>query len=145
VAAYNPTYGHGMSVAAQSALTLRDMIDRHGYGSPGFTRRVQKAIARHVGLAWTFAVGTDVFYDGATEGGPTLSDRMAARFVDRLTLTATGSGRMARDLTDVVTLQKGPESLFKPSTLVAAVRGPLKPQLTEPPLSPEEIGAIEST
>ncbi|MDH6218027.1 NAD(P)/FAD-dependent oxidoreductase [Streptomyces pseudovenezuelae] len=144
VAAYNPTYGHGMSVAAQSALTLRNMIDRYGYGSPGFTRRVQKAIARHVGLAWTFAVGTDVFYDGATEGGPTLPDRMAALFVDRLTLTATGSGRMARDLTDVMTLQKGPEWLFKPSTLVSALRGPLKPQLTEPPLSPEEIGAIES-
>ncbi|MFD5537953.1 NAD(P)/FAD-dependent oxidoreductase [Streptomyces sp. NPDC127079] len=145
VAAYNPTYGHGMSVAAKSALTLRDMIQRYDCATPDFTGRVQKAVARHVDLAWTFAVGTDVFYRGATENGPTLSERLAARFVDRLTLTATGSGRMARDLTDVVTLQKGPERLLTPSTLVAAARGPLKPRLAEPPLSPEERRAVEST
>ncbi|MGW6795661.1 NAD(P)/FAD-dependent oxidoreductase [Streptomyces chartreusis] len=144
VAAYNPTYGHGMSVAAQSALTLRDTIYQHGYPTPGFTKRVQRAIARHVNLAWTFAVSTDVFYDGATANGPTLSERMAARFVDRLTLTATGSGRMARGLTDVITLQKGPEHLLKLSSLAAAAYGPVRPQLVEPPLSPEERRAIES-
>ncbi|MEU2338777.1 FAD-dependent monooxygenase [Streptomyces sp. NPDC013172] len=144
VAAYNPTYGHGMSVAAQSAQALDNMIRRHGWLTPGLTKHAQKAVAHRLNVAWTFATGTDVFYPGATDRGPTASERAAARFVDRLTLTATGSGRMARDLTDVMTLEKGPERLFSPRTLVAAVRGPLKPPLTAPPLSPEERQAIDS-
>ncbi|MFJ4788600.1 FAD-dependent oxidoreductase [Streptomyces sp. NPDC088794] len=144
LAAYNPTYGHGMSVAAQSAVTLQEMIHRYGWAAPGLTKRVQKAVAQHVAIAWTFAAGTDVFYENATEHGPNLSERIAARFVDRLTYTATGSGRIARDLTDVMTLQAGPERLFRPTTLIAAARGPLKPQLTAPPLSIEEQRAIDS-
>ncbi|MER7974496.1 FAD-dependent monooxygenase [Streptomyces sp. NPDC096080] len=143
VAAFNPLYGHGMSVAAQSALTLYRAVRRHGCDTPGLLRRVQKDIARHVDTAWTFAVGTDVLYDGATEGGPTASERLSARFVDRLTCTATGSGRMARALTDVMVLQKGPQRLLRPAALVSAARGPLKPPLTGPPLSPEERRAID--
>ncbi|WP_308299346.1 FAD-dependent monooxygenase [Streptomyces sp. CL12-4] len=141
LAAYNPTYGHGMSVAAQSALTLEETIQRHGW-NPGLTRRIQKAVARHVNTAWTFATGTDVFYPGATADGPTRSERLAARFVDRLSYTATGSGRVARALTDVMTLQAGPEALLTPRTLVAAARGPLKPPLSGPPLTPEERAAV---
>ncbi|MFM9629765.1 MULTISPECIES: FAD-dependent oxidoreductase [Streptomyces] len=144
LAAYNPTYGHGMSVAAQSAVTLDETIRRHGWNTPGLAWRAQKAVAQHVNTAWTFATGTDVFYDGATESGPTASERIAAHLVDRLAYTATGSGRIARDLTEVMTLQAGPERLLRPSTLIAAARGPLKPPLTDPPLSPDERRAIES-
>ncbi|CAM5234467.1 NAD(P)/FAD-dependent oxidoreductase [Streptomyces griseomycini] len=145
VAAYNPTYGHGMSVAAQSAVTLGETISRHGWNSPGLAARVQKAVARHTSIAWVFATGTDVFYEGATATGPTLAERAAARFVDRLTYTATGSGRVARALTDVMTLQAGPQVLAHPGTLIAAAVGPLKPQLTQPPLTAEERAAVDYT
>ncbi|MDI3101997.1 FAD-dependent monooxygenase [Streptomyces sp. AN-3] len=145
VAAYNPTYGHGMSVAAQGAVALGETIRRRGWRSPGLTARAQKAITKPVATAWAFATGTDVFYEGATETGPTLGERVAARFVDRLNLTATGSGRVARALTDVMTLQAGPEALAHPSTLIAAAVGPLKPQLTQPPLTAEERQALDYT
>ncbi|CAL9326766.1 FAD-dependent oxidoreductase [Streptomyces sp. SudanB91_2054] len=142
VAAYNPQYGHGMSVAAQGAVTVSETIQRRGWGAPGLTAKIQKGIAQHVNTAWAFATGTDVFYEGATDTGPTLGERVAARFVDRLNLTATGSGRVARALTDVTTLQAGPQALAHPRTLIAAAVGPLKPQLTEPPLTAEERQAV---
>ncbi|MEU7426258.1 pyridine nucleotide-disulfide oxidoreductase [Streptomyces sp. NPDC040750] len=145
VAAYNPVYGHGMSVAALSALTLRDTVRRHGWAAAGLSRRVQKGIASHVGTAWTLATGSDVFYPDSTEHGPTLGERVAARFVDRLLYTATGSGRIARDVTDVMTLEAGPHRLARPSTVVAAIRGPLKPQLAQPPFTDEERQALAAS
>ncbi|MFE9764522.1 FAD-dependent oxidoreductase [Streptomyces sp. NPDC005808] len=138
LAAYNPIYGHGMSVAAQSAVALRDTIRGRGWGTPGLARALQKTVARPVNAAWDLATGQDVFYPGATESGPTLRDRILAAYVNRLLLTATGNGRIARRFTDVSSLERGAHVLLAPSVLLAAVVGPLKPQLTEPPLTAEE-------
>ncbi|MBV1940802.1 FAD-dependent monooxygenase [Streptomyces sp. BV286] len=142
VAAFNPVYGHGMTVAAQSAVTLQETIQRHGWGTPRLAQRVQKAITPHVQTAWAFATGSDVFYPGATDTGPTFGERVSARFVDRLIYTATGSGRVARDLTDVVTMEAGPHTLGRPSTLIAVAIGPLKDKLEEPPFTPEELQVL---
>ncbi|MGW2613865.1 NAD(P)/FAD-dependent oxidoreductase [Streptomyces sp. NPDC001500] len=138
LAAYNPLYGHGLAVAAQSAVALRDAVRRHGWGAAGLSRRVQRAVARPAGAAWDLAVGQDVFYPGATENGPTLRDRLLAAYVGRLMLTATGSGRIARRVTDVTSLERGPQVLLTPTVLLAAAAGPLKRPLTGPPLTPSE-------
>ncbi|MHC3472147.1 FAD-dependent oxidoreductase [Streptomyces sp. 7R007] len=139
LAAYNPVYGHGLAVGAQSALLLRKLTARHGIGARGLSRRVQKAVARPVGAAWDLATGQDVFYPGATEGGPTLRDRVLAAYVSRLMRTATGNGRIARRVTDVTSLERRAEVLLAPDVLLAAAVGPLKPGLTEPPLTAEEL------
>lgn len=139
LAAYNPVYGHGMSVAAQGAVALRDVVRRHGWGAPGLSRRVQKELARPVGAAWDLAVGQDVFFPGATQSGPTRRERILAAYVDRLTFTATGNGRVARRVTDVMSLERGAAVLLTPSVLLAAAMGPLKPALTGPPLTADEM------
>jgi 2-polyprenyl-6-methoxyphenol hydroxylase-like FAD-dependent oxidoreductase len=139
--ALNPIYGHGMSVAAQGALALRETVRRHGWGSPGLARRIQRAVARPASAAWDLALGMDVFYPGATESGPTLRDRLLAAYVGRLLHTATGNGRIARRVTDVTSLERGAEVLLAPSVLLAAVAGPLKPPLNGPPLTAEELKA----
>ncbi|MER6081584.1 FAD-dependent monooxygenase [Streptomyces sp. NPDC001833] len=139
LAAYNPVYGHGLAVGAQSALLLRDLTRRHGLGTPGLSRRVQKAVARPVGAAWDLAIGQDVFYPGATENGPTARDRLVSAYVSRLMYTATGNGRIARRVTDVTSLERRAEVLLTPSVLLAALAGPLKPALTGPPLTAEEL------
>lgn len=138
LAAFNPVYGHGLAVAAQSALILRDTARRHGPTAPGLARRVQRALARPVGAAWDMAIGQDVFYPGATENGPTLRERLVAAYVARLMHTATGNGRIARRVTDVTSLERGAEVLLAPSVLLAAAIGPLKPALSGPPLTAEE-------
>ncbi|WP_369169103.1 FAD-dependent oxidoreductase [Streptomyces sp. R28] len=136
--ALNPIYGHGMSVAAQGAVALRDVIRRQGWGSAGLSRRIQRAVARPASAAWDLALGMDVFYPGATENGPTLRDRLLAAYVGRLLYTATGNGRIARRVTDVTSLERGAEVLLAPSVLLAALAGPLKPALSGPPLTAEE-------
>ncbi|MFI9757993.1 FAD-dependent monooxygenase [Streptomyces sp. NPDC051963] len=142
LAAYNPVYGHGLAVGAQSALILRDVVRRRGWGAPGLSRRIQKAVARPVGAAWDLATGQDVFYPGATENGPTLRDRIVAAYVDRLMYTATGNGRIARRVTDVTSLERRAEVLLTPSVLLGAVVGPLKPPLAAPPLTAEELKRV---
>ncbi|QDQ15918.1 FAD-dependent monooxygenase [Streptomyces spectabilis] len=66
VAPYNPLYGHGMSVAAQSAHALRDTLRAYGLATHGLARRVQKATAHRVGTAWDLAAGQDILYPGAS-------------------------------------------------------------------------------
>ncbi|GAA3305032.1 hypothetical protein GCM10020295_57690 [Streptomyces cinereospinus] len=138
LAAFNPVYGHGMSVAAQSAVALRDAVRRYGWGAPALARRAQRAVARPAGSAWELAVGQDVFYPGATRSGPTLRERAVAAYVDRLMYTATGNGRVARRVTDVTSLERGAQVLLAPRVLLAAVAGPLRPALGAPPLTTEE-------
>ncbi|WP_217240513.1 NAD(P)/FAD-dependent oxidoreductase [Streptomyces sp. AC555_RSS877] len=138
LAAFNPLYGHGLSVGAQSALILRKVLRRQGWGAPRLARRIQKAVVRPVGAAWDLAIGQDVFYPGATENGPTLRDRLLAGYVDRLMYTATGNGRIARRVTDVTSLERGAAVLLSPSVLLAAAVGPLKPALNGPPLTEME-------
>ncbi|MET8580628.1 FAD-dependent oxidoreductase [Streptomyces collinus] len=139
--ALNPVYGHGMAVSARSALALRDVAGRHGLGSPGLSRHVQRAVGRTVRAAWDLAIGADVFYPGATKTGPTLRDRVLSAYVGRLLRTATGNGRIARRVTDVTALERGAETLLAPSVLLAAVVGPLLPPLGAPPLTVEEMKA----
>ncbi|MGW3627613.1 FAD-dependent monooxygenase [Streptomyces sp. NPDC000880] len=139
VAAYNPIYGHGMSVAAQSVAAILETVSRQGWATPGLARRIQKAVARPVSAAWNLAIGQDIHYPGATENGPDLLAKGMAAFVDRLILTSTGNGRVARRVTDVMTLQRGSHVLVTPSILLAAVLGPLRPQLQGPPLTTEEF------
>ncbi|MPY65005.1 pyridine nucleotide-disulfide oxidoreductase, partial [Streptomyces spongiae] len=142
LAAFNPVYGHGMSVAAQSAVALRSVIRRQGWGTPGLARHAQKAMARPVNAAWDLATGQDVFYPGATKGGPTRRERLLAAYVGRLLRTATGNGRIARRLTDVTSLERGAEVLVAPRVVLAAVVGPLRGPLAGPPLTAEELKAV---
>lgn len=90
VATYNPIYGHGMSVAAQSALALRERVAAHGLAAPGLARRVQKAVAVPVSLAWELATGTDIRYPEAIGKRPNAVRRLFGRYVERLIRTALG-------------------------------------------------------
>ncbi|CAL9674230.1 Putative epoxidase LasC (plasmid) [Streptomyces sp. enrichment culture] len=137
VAAFNPVYGHGMSVAALGAVALRAQLATLGLGS-GLAQQAQRAIARPVQLAWSLAVGQDVHYPTTTGRKAGVADRLLHRYVGRLSHTATGSYHVATAMTDVLTLQASGISLLRPSVLAAAVRGPLRPQLGSPTFTPSE-------
>ncbi|MCX5386678.1 FAD-dependent monooxygenase [Streptomyces sp. NBC_00083] len=143
VAVYNPVYGHGMSVAAQGALALREALAAHGVTAPRLARRVQRAVAGPVGTAWLLA-GQDIFYPGATARRPRMIERILGRCVDRLMRTSTGNYTVATALTDVMTLTAPVTSLLRPAVLLAAFRGPGRPQLTEPPLTDRELALVQS-
>ncbi|MFJ8085240.1 FAD-dependent monooxygenase [Streptomyces sp. NPDC096205] len=135
VASYNPVYGHGMSVAAQGAVALRHCLHGSSLDARGLARRVQRAVARPVSVAWNLSTGQDIFYPDVTGGSPTVVDRVLGRYVDRLQQTATGSFRVSAALVDVMTLQAPVTRLVRPDVVLAAVRGPLRPPLDRPPLT----------
>ncbi|MFF2205202.1 FAD-dependent oxidoreductase [Streptomyces sp. NPDC058145] len=140
VAAFNPLYGQGISVIAQGALALRNVLSDGLV--PGLARRAQRAIARPVDVAWALSVGQDIHFSTTTGKRPNIADRLLQRYVSRLSLTATGSFHAATALTDVLTLQASPTSLVRPSVLLSALIGPLRPQLAGPQFTPAELSLI---
>jgi 2-polyprenyl-6-methoxyphenol hydroxylase-like FAD-dependent oxidoreductase len=138
VAAYNPVYGHGLTVAAQSAVAVRDLLRSTGLTAPGAARRLQRAASRPVAAAWDLAVGQDAFYPGATGTPPTVAERMLARFVDRAVATGARSPRAMGALLDVMSMEKPATRLFSPDMLIPMLFGPKKPCLQGPPLTEAE-------
>ncbi|MFF2790724.1 NAD(P)/FAD-dependent oxidoreductase [Streptomyces sp. NPDC058049] len=141
VATFNPVYAQGMSVAALGALALRDLL---ATGSTGdLAHRAQRAIARPVNAAWALSTGQDIHFTTTQGKRPKLADRLLRRYVSRLSRTATGSLRAATALTDVLALQAPPASLVRPGVLLAALIGPLHPQLDGPQFNSAERSLLD--
>ncbi|WP_216589733.1 FAD-dependent monooxygenase [Streptomyces brasiliscabiei] len=138
VATYNPIYGHGMSVAAQSAVLLRERVAALGLSAPGLARRVQQAVAVPVTLAWELATGTDIRYPEAIGKRPNAARRLFGRYVERLTRTALGRPLVFKAYLGVVTLTEPIGALVRPDVVLAVLRGPVKSPLTGPPLTDDE-------
>ncbi|TWV32712.1 pyridine nucleotide-disulfide oxidoreductase [Streptomyces misionensis] len=141
VAAFNPIYGQGMSVAAQGALALRELAA--GGLTDGLARRAQRAIARPVDVAWSLAVGQDLHHPTTQGRRPNLGDRLLHRYVSRLSYTAIGSFRVATALTEVLTLKAPPTVLVRPDVLLAAALGPRRPPTDGPTFTPDERRRLE--
>ncbi|MFF6779448.1 FAD-dependent monooxygenase [Streptomyces sp. NPDC012510] len=138
VATYNPIYGHGMSVAAQSALVLRARVASHGLMAPGLARRTQKAVAGPVTLAWELATGVDIRYPEAIGKRPNAVRKLFGRYVDRLVRTALGRPLVCKAYLGVVTLSEPVAALVRPQIVLSVLRGPLRTPPAEPPLTDHE-------
>ncbi|AXL92069.1 pyridine nucleotide-disulfide oxidoreductase [Streptomyces sp. CB09001] len=138
IAGYNPVYGHGLTVAAQCALAVRDTLGAAGPGHPGLARRLQRAAARPVAAAWDLAVGQDALYPGATDTRPNGVERLLARFVDRAVETGARNPRAMAALLDVMSLERPATRLFSPDMLIPMFIGPRRPHLQGPPLTDAE-------
>ncbi len=138
VAGYNPVYGHGITVAAQSALAVRDVLRGTPLTAPGTARRLQRAAVRPVAAAWDLAVGQDARYPGASRTPPTALERFLSGFVDRAVATGARNPRALGALLDVMSLEKPATRLFSPDMLVPMLLGPKKPHLQGPPLTEAE-------
>ncbi|MGW0916925.1 NAD(P)/FAD-dependent oxidoreductase [Streptomyces sp. NPDC002784] len=138
IAGFNPVYGHGLTVAAQCALAVRDVARTTPLTAPGTARRLQRAAARPVGAAWDLAVGQDAFYPGATDTPPHAVERFLARFVDRAVETGAANPRALGALLDVMSLEKPAARLFSTDMLIPMFLGPKRPRLQGPPLSEAE-------
>ncbi|MGW3312042.1 NAD(P)/FAD-dependent oxidoreductase [Streptomyces sp. NPDC001073] len=138
IAAYNPVYGHGLSVAAQCAIAVRDILRTTGITAPGTAKRLQRAASRPVAAAWDLAVGQDALYPGATDTPPTAVERLLARFVDQAVTTGARNPRALGALLDVMSLEKPATRLFSPDMLIPMLLGPKKPHLPRAPLSEQE-------
>ncbi|MER5570357.1 FAD-dependent monooxygenase [Streptomyces goshikiensis] len=138
IAGYNPVYGHGLTVAAQCAVALRDILRSTSITAPGAARRMQRAAARPVGGAWDLAVGQDAVYPGASDTPPTAVEKLLSQFVDRAVDTGARNPRALGALLDVMSLERPATRLFSLDMLLPMVFGPKRPHLAGPPLSDAE-------
>lgn len=132
VATYNPVYGHGMSVAAQSAQALDA-----GLAAGHSAQQVQRGIGKVVDGAWAMATNQDILYPGAVGKPLPLAGRVLQRYVDRLVRTATTEAPVTRAFLDAFTLSAPMANLVKPKMIWATLRGP-RSAAPEPTLTAAE-------
>ncbi|MFI9202300.1 NAD(P)/FAD-dependent oxidoreductase [Streptomyces sp. NPDC053048] len=134
---FNPVYGQGMSVAALSAVVLRDALaDRRRVPT---TLRVQKALFGAVRQAWDISAGADKNMPGATGNAlrPRAVDRPADWYLRRVQARATGDPVVGEAFRSVLSLTSPVTALFAPSVARAVLFGPAPWTPTEPPTHPE--------
>jgi flavin-dependent dehydrogenase len=137
---FNPIYGQGMSVAAMSAVVLRDAL-ADPRRSPT-TRRVQKALLAASRQAWDISAGSDRSMPGAAGSalatGP--ADRVADLYLRRVLDRYPGDPVVGPAFRSVLGLCAPVTSLFAPSVARAVLFGPPTPTPAEPPTAPEVPG-----
>ncbi|MFD4672050.1 NAD(P)/FAD-dependent oxidoreductase [Lentzea sp. NPDC058450] len=132
VATYNPVYGHGMSIAAQSA----EVLDA-GLAAGQSAHQIQRGIGKVVDGAWAMATNQDILYPGAVGKPLPFAGRVLQRYVDRLVRTATTEAAVTRAFLDAFTLSAPMANLLSPKVLWATLRGP-RSASPEPTLTSDE-------
>ncbi|WP_435861042.1 NAD(P)/FAD-dependent oxidoreductase [Streptomyces morookaense] len=135
--AFNPVYGQGMSVAALSAVALREALSDPRRVPT--THRVQRALFAAARPAWDISAGADKNVPGATGNAvaPRLVDRPVDWYLHRVEQRATGNPAVGAAFRRVLSLNAPATSLFAPSIARAVLFGPTPWTPPEPPLTPE--------
>jgi 2-polyprenyl-6-methoxyphenol hydroxylase-like FAD-dependent oxidoreductase len=118
IAAFNPMYGQGMSVAALEARELRDTLAR----GPLDARAFFKAAHRIEDVAWKISTGGDLRYP-EVEGRRTRDQRFMNAYLDRLTTAAHHDPVLAAQFMRVAGFIDRPEAFFKPGIVRRVLRG----------------------
>ncbi|MCP3800688.1 enterotoxin [Allokutzneria sp. A3M-2-11 16] len=137
---FNPVYGHGLAVAARSAVALRAGLARGGVDA---SQDIQRAIAQASQDAWMMATSQDLRFPQTLGPRPEQRDglRFRQRFQERLARAAMSRHPIAEAQMAVFTLSASPVTAFlRPSVLISALRGPdpnVQP-LPDPPFTQQE-------
>jgi flavin-dependent dehydrogenase len=145
--AFNPIYGHGMTVAAQTALLLDRLLREHRRTRVGLSRRVQQGVAHCNSAAWLIATGEDLRYPTTEGARPDLTTRLLRRYLDRVTASAMTHAGVNHAFLDVLNLLEPPTRLFRPDVLWPALTGSRcapGPRTTSLAYAPRSVDAGEA-
>ncbi|MEU8782754.1 FAD-binding monooxygenase [Streptomyces sp. NPDC048637] len=117
VSSFNPLYAQGMTVAAQQALVLRDLL-RDGRLTPD---RFHREVAAVVDVAWQLSTGSDLRYPGVV-GPRTTRSRIVSAYVTRAQVAAHRDPAVARAFMRVANLTLPPTALLAPPTVLRVLR-----------------------
>jgi len=130
VCTFNPLYGHGMTVAALSALALRD----HGR---------QQDVDKVNSDAWALATGQDVRHSETIAPAQSPLDRVRTVYADRLGVAATVDPKLTATLLDAYTLVSPLSSLLRPRTVFDVLFSRRTHRSdNRPPISPQEAALV---
>jgi 2-polyprenyl-6-methoxyphenol hydroxylase-like FAD-dependent oxidoreductase len=121
--AFNPIYGHGITVAALQALELRAALTATAPADVG--RRLLLRVARRAALPWSIATSEDLRYR-TSDGRPGLVQAQLGRYTHALdNLAAHGNTHARRSTAAVYHLMAPPARLLHPALLAATARDAL--------------------
>jgi hypothetical protein len=120
---YNPTNGLGMSAAAVSAQTLRDLLKRKNTDGLELTKRFHREQARIQRGLWEIAIGND-FRFPHTEGKRTRTTRLITWYRDLVTRTTRDSVVQER-VREVAAMMMPVSALWAPSIVWRVIRSEL--------------------
>ena len=121
VAAFNPTFGQGMSVGAMDAEALQDEIDRGGTG-PGFCARATRAIAQVVDNPWAIVTAEDLRFDGV-EGQRSVGIRLTQWYMARVLRASNRDPKVYAAFLEVMNFKAPLTRLFQPGVAARALLG----------------------
>jgi 2-polyprenyl-6-methoxyphenol hydroxylase-like FAD-dependent oxidoreductase len=121
---FNPVYGQGISVAAQTAVVLDAQLARHAGAHrslDGFVRRMQRRVAKAGDPAWMIATGDDLRMPTTTGATATRSTRMQHRYLDRVIAAANTDPIVQAAMMRVFFLLAPPTLLFRPNVVARSL------------------------
>lgn len=119
ICSFDPTFGQGMSVAAQEALALRDLL---GHGPGAVRRDYPRCAARVIDSAWLPMLG-EVLQLPGTQGTTPRGHTAVSAYLRRLKRAARHDAELAGAFLRVINLLEGPQTLFAPQVAVRVIRG----------------------
>lgn len=119
ICALNPVYGQGMTVAAEGAILLRDMLRREKQpGLAGFTRRFYKAQEKMLRGAWQLASASDYRVPGVEVTGPggegKRGSNLVRSYLSEISYLMVSDPVVCLRFLEVINMLKAPTSLFHP-------------------------------
>ncbi|WP_299402355.1 2-polyprenyl-6-methoxyphenol hydroxylase-like oxidoreductase [Acaryochloris sp. IP29b_bin.148] len=123
ICAFNPVYGQGMTVAAQSAVTLDQCLKRQWMGGggsigPGFSRSFHRQLAAVVRTPWLMATGEDLRWPQTTGPQPDWITKMLQRYIDQIIRLNSRQSMVYQAFTEVIHMLNPPHSLFQPKIMM---------------------------
>jgi 2-polyprenyl-6-methoxyphenol hydroxylase-like FAD-dependent oxidoreductase len=142
LAVFNPIYGHGMSAAALSAAALDEQLG----GGTKTAAGIQQVISAAVDDPWIIAAARDIEYVDcriATTDPRLLGDaETRRRFGDMLTTRSLRSPAVSALVTDAASLTIPQSALGSSDFMALMALDTMSPELTGPPLEPEELAVV---
>jgi hypothetical protein len=121
ICSFNPVYGQGMTVAAQQARLLRDILRE---GEAGLATRFFGAAASVIDTPWDIAVGNDLRHP-QVKGSRPAKVRFINWYLGKLHKAAQHDGKLATAFLRVANLEAPPETLLRPAVVARVVKGNL--------------------
>jgi 2-polyprenyl-6-methoxyphenol hydroxylase-like FAD-dependent oxidoreductase len=122
VCAFNPIYGQGMTVAAQEALLLREMLERRAArdaGLAGFSTCFLHRQAKVVRRPWLLNTAVDRGWQDISK--PTLLTSGVQWFMDNWFATIPDNPAMSKRFMKIMSMLSGPETLLLPPSLARII------------------------
>ncbi|MBA2953724.1 FAD-dependent monooxygenase [Nocardioides sp. CGMCC 1.13656] len=129
IAAFNPIYGTGMTVALKQGVALRTALETTT--DTELPRRFYRAAARPLSAAWALSTGADLAYP-ETLGKRTRRGALMGRYVARFLAAAEHDPVLARRFLAVAGLVEAPSALLAPAAVAKVVRSPAPTALSLP-------------